>query len=1480
MTWESDTIIPGRESSSIRQQVAEARARDYAAARRQEPVHGMTPAEASAFNRRMGEMMPRMATTDGSQQVRSLFDDTLPKGATWEPRRTAQAFGTGGMFGMPNMPGGGSGGGRSMYTVQRPYQPEFESPDRQQYPVHRILANRYWRLFVKLDPIIGTGGDMYSEMAWSDCKLTGEGVEGEVREVFESMWEACNVLTLLPAMTREFLFIGEVVPHCFFDDAEGMWTYIALHNPDNLEVIDAPFIKMEPLVEFIPDDRLRAILTSSDPELQSIREKMPPELIAKLYSRQNIRINTDVNATFIARKLHPYETRGTSILSRMWRILMYEDAIFNASIATARRHAGPIKIAKLGNPQTNWIPGPEQERRFAELVAQAELDPHAWIIYHYGVQLEAFGTTERVMTINREWEIIERIKLAAMGISRSFLTGELTFASATAGLQVFLRRLLSLRNFFETIWLRPKFFKPISEINQFYRRDKAELDHNIRIKRTAQEIREQKRLIVPKIDWANKLNPMVDKDLIAAYESLERLGLRISKTKKMASVNLQFEEELRRSVEEDKYENALRKEYGETDEEGDPAELAKIIKHTDESLSEEEKGEGKAGGEGGGKEGEPVSGTGGASGAGGGKASPFKQPPPPNPMAASKKTAAAVKDSTPKDDPGAALQGEVPWDEKGEAFGWRKEDVQGLVDLLTTGDTDSAFWALLGPSPGHGSADPNAWAKDPNAPKPAPKETPFDLLKAGDPDSAWLAIDEFLQDQGYPDNDIKMLQRILMAEKLLPTMRYAALSRFFEGLPDDTSALSDKEFGDRFANAMDTRRPFEGRALQTRALARPDNFLVGEAAARDAGRRAGAGQLIADGFQQKEVHAPGCDCGMSHCAIQTPHFDPPSNHETREEWQRGLQHSKIPQDAKNFIRQIENEFTDGWMAGFDTLWTDLEKRLDNGQRLEPNTVGAIVSDQIRKQMRAVDMDQVTNAFTGLYSEGKDFAYEPTGFREKKLEILRKRSSRTAFVREAITIDTHEDKLMLDHIKQTALQKVKTITNQDMLQSILQGLSEPGASNKNPLQLADEIVRTEADKRRLQTDYYDAESRDVLKNQLKDLYENQLWKVQRIMRTEATNGFVVAQLAGYKEQGIAKVMWNSHHDERVCPKCRALDGTTFEIEELLSHGNRYPISTESHPNCRCWLTPVISYVTFDQFVEQWDKTHPTKFVQGEPVFDETKLSPDDVIQDELVTKPTTFKKVPVEHSDPLTVATKNIAQSPYLESAPKNVEFVRDVYETDAFQSKAKPSENLAGQVVSWHDPETDTTLISGYAAEYDKIGDIYTRAWLQQVWREHADVRSAWTKLYDRTPDRATIPSIDPVTVSTLKTELGVYPIGQTYYTDKGEAVGLTKKFRELSDDNAKKRLKVIGVPSDDIDTIVKWRRSIPLWSLKSGDSIAETGEDENSKYITFESSLSPEAFFRESCIAYVNRPWPLLQRDPDLYAIIKDKVFGGKEFR
>jgi SPP1 gp7 family putative phage head morphogenesis protein len=1494
MSWSGNTIAPGSTYGDPRKQAEQLRLEDRARmfqARTSSgaPIHGMTPQQASSLNERMGSMMPRLASSNPNQNRRDIFGSELPKGANWDARRSAQMLSGGG--GVPGL-NSSAGGGRNMYTVQRPYQPEFESPDRQQYPVHRILANRYWRLFIKLDPVIGTGLDMYSEMPWSDVKLTGEGVEGEIREVYETMWESCSVLSLMPSMVKEFLGIGEVIPHCFFDDKEGMWTYIALHNPDNLEVIDAPFIKMEPIVEFVPDDQLRAILTSSDPDLQAVRQNLPPELVAKLYARQNIRINTEVNATFIPRKLHPYETRGTSILSRMWRILMYEDAIFNASIQTARRHAGPLKIAKLGNPQTNWIPGPEQERRFAELVAQAELDPHAWIVYHYGLQLEAFGTTDRVMTINREWEIIERIKLAALGLSRSFLTGELTYASATAGLQVFLRRLQTMRSYFEQVWMRPKFFKPIAEINQFYKGTDAERSHGIRVKRTAQELREQGRLIIPKLDWANKLNPNVDKDLMDAYSSLEQqLGVRISKTKKMAVVNLSFEEELRKSIEEDKFENKIREEYGVKDQKGNPKEIQQIIDKTDETKQ---------------KPGEtPPGGSDQGSGETGGK--PSVSAPPPNPRLPPKPTEA------PKKEPEADLhpvkptadEQEVPDDNrepgpKGPGWqsdknmGWDREDVGDLLELLRTGETNSAHWSGLKPRremktrmglDGVESQIPTLVGYN-----------PYRSLLNGDPEEAWEQVDSFLQEEGYPDKDVEALRRILIAEGVLPK---GALEVFEEQLPDDTTQMGDEEFGNLFAKSLETASPFGEASVVAdriaRTLSKPDAFLVGLGADREIRRRQGTPTSFTEAIISPEsqaydvrtiaskdqldrvIHGQNCSCHRR--AIKTPHFDAPDNHESREDWQKRLDHSKITPDAKRYIRQIENEMVDGWSKSFDQLWKDVERRLNGHEPIDSNVLSMMISQNVKNHLDHLDHGALDNAFTGLYSEGKEVSYKSTSFKDKKLDKLKKSSSKTTFLKEAVTIDTQEDKLMLEQIKQTALEKVKSITNSDLRTRILEKLTSAGSENVNPIELANQIIKEEAEKKKEKLkNTVDEESRAQLKGQLKALYEGQAYQLQRIMRTEAVNGFVLSQLMGFREQGIEKAQWNSHNDLSTCNLCKTLNTQQFDVEYLLSEGGRYPLTFLSHPQCRCWFTPVIAYVTLDEFIQKYEDSHPEKFVQGETLINESKFDPEDLLK-EVTTLPTAFKKVPVEHVDLLKQVADNVSHSPYEKHTPHEVMFVKDVYDLDEFQSKAKPDENLTGRVNSWHDSDTNTTYVSSYASEFDPINEVYLRDWANRIWEKESSVRDEWKKLYKAAPDRGSAEALKPETLEILRTVFKPFPLGQTYYIDGGDALGFTTKMRESSDGLVQVILDSNDISPEEAEIVQRWRRFSPIWNLESGKVVNES-EESDQVWVNHEASEDPESFFRESLVSYVSNPHNLEMRDPKLYVLIRNQFFDGKEFK
>lgn len=825
------------------------------------------------------------------------------------------------------------------------------------YPIHRLLANRYWRLFYKMDPLISTCVNLKANLLWSDFQISGEGVDGSIKDSLESMCEQTQLRSMLPYFSKEYDVIGEVGPHLFHDKSQGIWTHIAFHNPDQLEIIHSPFLNMEPIAEFVPDDKLRQIVTSPNPMLRRVREMLPPELVAKLSARQNIALNP-LNFTFIARKLHPYDVRGTSLISAMWRVNMAEDcfvagtpvslpdgtikpidqveigdkvldrkggvetvtnvviksgttrkikisgglsfectlthkwpvwvrprtctcgcgaqisierinpddgrrrwtknafirghggsikgkkevagfllpsdyqsvrkieakdlqvgdflmvprhfvattptvsldfarllgyytaegsvtpintngrqlrfslhsdeaetlakdimsicsglgveshlyidttgrrachvavhknefvwlsdkliefsgqyssekvlssevmgwpieykkqflagyiagdgsyqispqilasaattsksldsqlfllfaqvgwpvrrskyqplnsdgcnrfpmnrwalggrsadeliamvfgyevkrskkqpnpwsenwvdddhvyylvkdikdsleeknvygltvsgdhsylvngiatynSLWNSFLATSRRASRPLKVVKLGDPSTNWIPGPEQEQKMLRLLAQAETDPEAAIITHFGANFELWGEPTRSLNISNTYDLIERIKLVALGVSKSMITGDASYANAAAGLTVFLQELLSKRELFEDTWLYPKFFKPIAVMNKWVKPTQAEVGGKgtqstgpfMRTRRSHKEIVDDRRYIIPTIEWEKSLDPAANTERIQALATIqESLGIKVSKRTILSTVGLDYEAELK-----------------------------------------------------------------------------------------------------------------------------------------------------------------------------------------------------------------------------------------------------------------------------------------------------------------------------------------------------------------------------------------------------------------------------------------------------------------------------------------------------------------------------------------------------------------------------------------------------------------------------------------------------------------------------------------------------------------------------------------------------------------------------------------------------------------------------------------------------------------------------------------------------------------------------------------------------------------------
>jgi hypothetical protein len=480
--------------------------------------------------------------SDPSSMRREAVESVLPDGANLSPK-TALGSGFYGGFNGSSV----GGGGNALFHAQRPYLPEYETPDRYYFPKNRLEANRYWRMFFRDDPLFGTAVEMYSQMMFSDFDIVFENESDKgIRNLLEDMCTGVEILNGLQNMVKEFLVIGEAFPHLFFNKEKGVWSHLDFLNPDLIEVVDAPLIDMDPILHFVPSDEHVKLFSDTSKEAREIQKKFPPEFLSKIRSKQKLHLSNK-NVSYISRKLHMYDNRGTSLATRLWRIWMIEDAVANSTIAMFRRASSPLKVAKLGDPSMNYIPQPEEMNRVAEMLAQCELDPQSWFLYHYAINFETIGNQDRTVTYSREFDTIEKIKLIALGMSKSFVSGDASFANAKSGLQVFLRRLLSFRQFFENMWIYPKFLDPIIKVNDFHKPVPSEVRHRYRIRGRQDQ---QENYIRPKIIWRNNLDPKVDSDLLQAYGQLKNSGFVISDTTFGNAVGLDPIEEVKKKADE------------------------------------------------------------------------------------------------------------------------------------------------------------------------------------------------------------------------------------------------------------------------------------------------------------------------------------------------------------------------------------------------------------------------------------------------------------------------------------------------------------------------------------------------------------------------------------------------------------------------------------------------------------------------------------------------------------------------------------------------------------------------------------------------------------------------------------------------------------------------------------------------------------------------------------------------------------------
>lgn len=451
--------------------------------------------------------------------------------------------------------GGNSSGGAIQSAAQSPlyYDYRYSTPDKYYYPRNRVVANSIWRAIYLRDAAVAAATDLYAELPWSDFELVGID-DNNVRKIYEDMFSRLNLVPHLQEYARDFLITGELILHTIFDSSDGIWDRVVEHNPDYVRVEGVGLVKEQPLLWLQPTPEIKRLLNSKDPRVRKLQKAIPKELRQAALSGRDIPLS-ELNTTFIARKNNGTDIRGQSMYSRLFRTIMYEDFIVNASLAVAQRNAAPLRIFKLGDPNTGWLPTEDDEAAFAEMLSIAESDPLAAIVMHHNVSCDLVGVSDRVLLISKEWDFIERVKLLALGVSKSFLIGEASFASSVAGIQMLMERLSALRRKITNEWILNKLCTPIAEINEFYSTTKAQQDHRIRIKKDKRE------LIVPKIKWKKILDPAQETAILQVWRDLYDKGM-LSEHTYASGAGVDLEAERKNKIEETEYRSKYPQIYG------------------------------------------------------------------------------------------------------------------------------------------------------------------------------------------------------------------------------------------------------------------------------------------------------------------------------------------------------------------------------------------------------------------------------------------------------------------------------------------------------------------------------------------------------------------------------------------------------------------------------------------------------------------------------------------------------------------------------------------------------------------------------------------------------------------------------------------------------------------------------------------------------------------------------------------------------
>lgn len=417
---------------------------------------------------------------------------------------------------------GASGFGPAGLGVDQRYSPVFDRAEvpnlgQQFLPADMQSQTKIFKQIITFDPIVGTALEYIRDMTFSDGVILGGVKDEKVLQNYNDAIEASGIVGYMPDLLQCFTGLGRFVFHMTMNESKGYWDNVIPHDLDFLSIQAAPMAGTDPLIDLMPNADQKKWALSKDPRIIAQRREYDPVLVKLMAGGKKIPLAPE-NTMFMARTLFPWDRMGMSLLSRVLLFIVYEAAIFNASVAGARRRAGPLWHI------TAWEDAADNELTdLLNMFMAAEEDPvGAKVVTKNGVTVTPVGGgSGDYWKLSEEWPFLSEGKMKAMGVSEALLDGSASWNNIETLRTVHIEKLQAMNSLFTRKIILDKMIRQLAVMNDYTERTAAELSHRIRIGGRSRTMEDPK-LMLPTVEWSRPLTPTRDQaylDILASVKT-------------------------------------------------------------------------------------------------------------------------------------------------------------------------------------------------------------------------------------------------------------------------------------------------------------------------------------------------------------------------------------------------------------------------------------------------------------------------------------------------------------------------------------------------------------------------------------------------------------------------------------------------------------------------------------------------------------------------------------------------------------------------------------------------------------------------------------------------------------------------------------------------------------------------------------------------------------------------------------------------